>query len=173
MFSALAPVQNGPLDRIWLQEQNGVVTNQRAGGAPSVHPDENHRGRLHETRPPIYRHRKTPGLLCAAVQAHSRRFTTGRPVRSHGELKRLFMSETALPSESDTGVIVSGHGILTVNEVAAELRCSKAHVHHLIIGTVPGVRPLPSLWLGRRRLVLRASFNAWLKTSEKHPDSML
>jgi hypothetical protein len=60
------------------------------------------------------------------------------------------------------------HGILTVIEVAAELRCSKAHVHHLITGKVPGVRPLPSLWLGRRRLVLRASFEEWLKSSEQH-----
>jgi hypothetical protein len=63
--------------------------------------------------------------------------------------------------------------ILTVIEVARELRCSKAHVHHLIAGSVRGVAPLPSLWLGRRRLVLRASFDAWLKTSEKHPESML
>lgn len=60
------------------------------------------------------------------------------------------------------------HGILTVIEVAAELRCSKAHVHHLITGKVPGVRPLPSLWLGRRRLVLRASFEEWLRSSEQN-----
>ena len=57
-------------------------------------------------------------------------------------------------------------GILTVPEVACELRCSKAHVHNLIHGKVPGVRPLPSLWLGRRRLILRASFEAWLSQSE-------
>lgn len=57
--------------------------------------------------------------------------------------------------------------VMTVNEVAAELRCSKAHVHHLIAGTVRGTTALPSVWLGRRRLVLRASFEEWLRTSEQ------
>ena len=63
--------------------------------------------------------------------------------------------------------------VLTVTEAARELRCSKAHVHHLIAGKVPGVRPLPSLWLGRRRLILRASFEQWLKTTERNPGTML
>jgi excisionase family DNA binding protein len=56
--------------------------------------------------------------------------------------------------------------VLTVAEVARELRCSKAHVHHLITGKVRGVRPLPSLWLGRRRLILRASFDEWVRATE-------
>jgi excisionase family DNA binding protein len=59
--------------------------------------------------------------------------------------------------------------VLTVSEAARELRCSKAHVHHLIAGQVVGVRPLPSLWLGRRRLILRASFEEWLRTMEHNP----
>jgi len=63
--------------------------------------------------------------------------------------------------------------ILTVAEIARELRCSKAHVHHLIAGKVAGVRPLPSLWLGRRRLILLASFEEWLRESEKHSGTML
>jgi len=58
--------------------------------------------------------------------------------------------------------------VLTVAEVARELRCSKAHVHHLITGKVRGVRPLPSLWLGRRRLILRASLDEWLMSIETH-----
>ena len=58
--------------------------------------------------------------------------------------------------------------VLTVAEIASELRCSKAHVHHLISGKVRGVRPLPSLWLGRRRLILRASFEEWLRSSEQN-----
>jgi excisionase family DNA binding protein len=74
-------------------------------------------------------------------------------------------------SQSLASSINAGHStgarILTVGEVARELRCSKAHVHHLIVGQVCGVRPLPSLWLGRRRLILRASLDAWLKTSER------
>ena len=58
--------------------------------------------------------------------------------------------------------------ILTVAEIARDLRCSKAHIHHLIAGKVAGVRPLPSLWLGRRRLILRASFEEWLRSSEQN-----
>ena len=58
--------------------------------------------------------------------------------------------------------------VLNVAEIARELRCSKAHVHHLIAGKVPGVAPLPSLWLGRRRLILRASFEEWLRGSEQN-----
>jgi excisionase family DNA binding protein len=58
--------------------------------------------------------------------------------------------------------------VLTVAEIARELRCSRAHVHHLIAGKVSGVRPLPSLWLGRRRLILRASFEEWLRGSEQN-----
>ena len=63
--------------------------------------------------------------------------------------------------------------VLTVAEVARELRCSKAHIHHLIAGKVRGVSPLPSLGLGRRRLIVRASFDAWLKANEQHPETML
>ena len=57
--------------------------------------------------------------------------------------------------------------VLTVAEAARELRCSKAHVHHLINGKVPGVTPLPSLSLGRRRLILRASFESWVRANER------
>jgi len=57
--------------------------------------------------------------------------------------------------------------VLTVIEVARELRCSKAHVHHLINGTVHGARPLPSLRLGRRRLVLRTSLDQWIRATEE------
>ena len=75
--------------------------------------------------------------------------------------------------KSDTDGVGHPCTLLTVAEVAKELRCSKAHVHHLIAGKVPGVRPLPSLWLGRRRLILRTSFEAWLTANEQHPGGML
>jgi excisionase family DNA binding protein len=50
---------------------------------------------------------------------------------------------------------------LTVQEAAAELRCSKAHVHNLINGRVRGVPPLPAVRLGRRKVVRRATLVAW------------
>jgi len=79
------------------------------------------------------------------------------------------MAVEAVPQTQGTdysGADKSPAAVLTVMEVARALRCSKAHVHHLIAGTVRGVRPLPSLWLGRRRLILRASFNAWVSANE-------
>lgn len=80
------------------------------------------------------------------------------------------MMNTARAAERESDV--SPH-VLTVAEVAAELRCSKAHIHHLIAGKVRGVRPLPSLWLGRRRLILRESFEEWVRAAEHHPGSVL
>jgi excisionase family DNA binding protein len=59
------------------------------------------------------------------------------------------------------------HEILTVPEVAIRLRVSKAHVHNLINGRVSGVRPLPAIPFGRRRLVRRASLESWMKTNER------
>jgi hypothetical protein len=58
--------------------------------------------------------------------------------------------------------------ILTAKEVAAELRCSKAQVYRLINGDVAGVRPLPALALGRKKVVRRCSFEAWKRATENH-----
>jgi hypothetical protein len=62
---------------------------------------------------------------------------------------------------------IPGSEILTVPEVAQELRCSKAHVHNLINGKVRGVLPLPTIPLGRRRIVRRASLDRWTKDNER------
>ena len=61
----------------------------------------------------------------------------------------------------------TGARVLTVIEVSAILRCSKAHVHNLINGKVQGVSPLPSLRLGRRRLVRRESLQQWIAQNER------
>jgi hypothetical protein len=45
--------------------------------------------------------------------------------------------------------------ILTVAEVALELRCSKAHVYNVIAAKVDGVRALPAISMSRRKLVRR------------------
>jgi excisionase family DNA binding protein len=58
-------------------------------------------------------------------------------------------------------------GVLTLAEVARELRCSKAHVHNLINGKVQGARPLHALRLGRRRLVRRSSLEEWIALNER------
>ena len=57
--------------------------------------------------------------------------------------------------------------ILTVTEVASELRCSKAHVHNTINGKVRGVTALPAIRMGRRKLVRRSALEAWKKDNER------
>ncbi len=57
--------------------------------------------------------------------------------------------------------------ILTVPEVAHDLHCSKALTYKLILGTVPGVSPLPALPLGRRRLVRRSTLEEWKRSNER------
>ena len=56
--------------------------------------------------------------------------------------------------------------VLTVTEVAVDLRCSKAHVYNVIKGKVDGVRPLPVIRMGRRTLVRRSSLELWKRAVE-------
>jgi hypothetical protein len=58
------------------------------------------------------------------------------------------------------------NSIMTVVEVAKELRCSKAHVCNAINGKLNGVTPLPAISLGRRKLVRRSTFAAWLAEND-------
>ena len=57
--------------------------------------------------------------------------------------------------------------ILTVAKVAAELHCSKAHVLNAINGKLKNISPLPSISLGRRKLVRRTSLVTWLEANER------
>ena len=56
--------------------------------------------------------------------------------------------------------------VLTVAEVALELRCSKAHVYNVIAGKVDGVRALPAILIGRRKLVRRVALEHWMMANE-------
>jgi hypothetical protein len=56
--------------------------------------------------------------------------------------------------------------ILTAEEVADDLRCSKAHVYKALNGRVPGVSPLPAISMGRRKLVRRGSLEQWKRENE-------
>ena len=57
--------------------------------------------------------------------------------------------------------------LLTVLEVATDLRCSKAHVYNAINGRVVGVSPLPAIAIGRRRLVRRSTLEEWKRANER------
>ena len=60
----------------------------------------------------------------------------------------------------------AGDEILTVSEVAAELRCSKAHAYNAIAGKIRGVSRLPAIPMGRRKLVRRSTFEEWKRVNE-------
>ena len=56
--------------------------------------------------------------------------------------------------------------VLTVPELAAELRCSKTHVQHAISGKLAGVPRLTHVSMGRRKLIRRDWLNQWLEASK-------
>jgi hypothetical protein len=56
--------------------------------------------------------------------------------------------------------------LLTLADVADLLHCSKAHVCKAVAGRVRGCPPIPSVSLGRRKLVRRQSLLAWLEANE-------
>ena len=60
----------------------------------------------------------------------------------------------------------SPHQILTVKEVARELRCSKAHVFNAIAGRLRNVTRLPAIRMGRRKLIRRRRLESWIETNE-------
>lgn len=57
--------------------------------------------------------------------------------------------------------------ILTTNEVARELRCSRAHVSKAIAGRLANVTPLPVILMGRRKLVRRTALIKWIEENER------
>lgn len=56
--------------------------------------------------------------------------------------------------------------ILTILEVAAELRCSKTHVQHAIGGKLSGVPRLTHISMGRRKLIRRDWLDEWMEASK-------
>ncbi len=56
--------------------------------------------------------------------------------------------------------------ILSITEVALNLRCSKAHVYNAINGKITGVSQLPAIPMGRRKLVRRSSLESWKVSNE-------
>ncbi len=56
--------------------------------------------------------------------------------------------------------------ILTIGECAKLTRVSEAHLYRIINGKVEGLKPLPVMRLGRRRLVRRSSLETWLSQND-------
>jgi hypothetical protein len=60
--------------------------------------------------------------------------------------------------------------VLNVRDVALELRCSETHVYNVINGKVKNVSRLPTITMGRRKLVQRATLEDWKRTNEQGED---
>ena len=56
--------------------------------------------------------------------------------------------------------------VMTMEEGASLIRCSKAHMSHVLNGKVKGLPRLPSIQIGRRRLIRRESLLKWLEAFE-------
>ena len=56
--------------------------------------------------------------------------------------------------------------VLTMEEVASMLRCSKAHLSNVLNGKVTSLPPLPHVSLGRRKLIRKAALENWLTLLE-------
>ncbi len=61
---------------------------------------------------------------------------------------------------------LSDFDLLTVDDVAKLLHCSKAHVSNVIAGRVPSCPPIPAVRLGRRKLVRRETLASWIEHNE-------
>ena len=57
--------------------------------------------------------------------------------------------------------VAGSASIMTAKEVADELRISKSQAHKLLRGEIGGLKPLPHLAIGRRRVVPRSVFERW------------
>lgn len=63
---------------------------------------------------------------------------------------------------SGTFAVVVPATLLTLKEAAFELRCSKAHLSHIVNGKVAGLPPLPVARIGRRIIIRREALAKWL-----------
>ena len=57
--------------------------------------------------------------------------------------------------------------ILTIDEVARILRCSKARVSNVINGRVVGTPRMTHLCMGRRKLVRRVWLDQWMENNRQ------
>jgi excisionase family DNA binding protein len=57
--------------------------------------------------------------------------------------------------------------ILTINDVASILRCSKTHVSHVLAGKIAGIPRLTHIAMGRRKLVRKEWLDQWMETNKR------
>ena len=57
--------------------------------------------------------------------------------------------------------------VMTLEQTAAYLQISKAHLSNVINGKVPGVQPLRCFRVGRRVLIKREWIEEWLESTDR------
>ena len=57
--------------------------------------------------------------------------------------------------------------ILTINDVATILHCSKTHVSHVLAGKIAGIPKLTHIAMGRRKLIRREWLDEWMETNKQ------
>jgi hypothetical protein len=63
--------------------------------------------------------------------------------------------------------LVNTAEVLTIEDVAQLLRCSKAHVSNVLNGKVPGLPKLTHFAMGRRKLVRREWLAEWMEENKR------
>ena len=74
---------------------------------------------------------------------------------------------TAGDATKSSGPKLHEFELLTLDDVAEVLHCSKAHVSNMVAGKVDHCVPLPAIRLGRRKLVRRATLLRWMEDNDK------
>jgi len=88
-------------------------------------------------------------------------------------LRKRLSCEVRVLQKGPRPVGFEEYGLLTLDDVAAILHCSKAHIANVVAGRVPGCPAIPAVRLGRRRLVRRASLEAWIAANDRIADKIL
>jgi excisionase family DNA binding protein len=63
--------------------------------------------------------------------------------------------------------VMNDDRILTINDVASILRCSKTHVSHVLAGKITGIPRLTHIAMGRRKLVRKEWLDQWMETNKR------
>ena len=63
--------------------------------------------------------------------------------------------------------VMNNDRILTINDVASILRCSKTHVSHVLAGRIAGIPRLTHIAMGRRKLVRREWLDQWMENNNR------
>lgn len=96
-----------------------------------------------------------------------------RSLKMRNSMKRWNVQTKTETLQDDTVTANTGQPdpLMTFDEIAAELRCSKGHASKILAGKVRGVTALPSIRVGTRVVVRRSSFEIWKAENESIGDS--